>query len=512
MIFKIKTSIICLLSLLILSSSICEEPSGLKFALNTNYASLLQNLDVTKFVRNTSLIDETIEIKGPLYKIQVFNATLTDVKMPETVVVHNYPAKADENANGKTSLTMKTMNIKLNVTFDITVALIKDQNKDSPIEVIIDEIYGEYNFVNGQIKFSSLKIVLKDIIVKFHSEFYDIIYKVFKAFIIDQINKSTPKIQEKIQTGINKLINEPSQVKVPQVNLFVNTTNTNKPDLLFTKKQAEMKFLQVLNTEYEDSVTAFLTFGIKGLFFSDASEILDIPSPPTPQNFKFLESDIKKGVNILVSDYSLSSMFHILQLSGMLNKHLDRSNFVDGYPMTTDGLTSLIEELSSRYANNPRKCFITISVPTKGLRTPQIVTTKNSHQVEVEFNFELQVQESDDIWLDPVVVLSTKNKVTIDYKPEITNEVISFVPKGYDIKNIDINTNLFESFDKDSFIKNFNKFLGAFIDQNKSVVKQIDLNGTVQGLIGLPFEISELSWTNQDGYSSIAFNVSRKLE
>lgn len=209
--------------------------SGLKFNFNVEYAKLLQNLDVSKYVKGLSVVsDYEIKKDGMLgYDINVQNVIIDDIRLPETVEVDNKPC-IKSNCNGSTAVTLKNMQINLIANFTIKVPIVsKETATNAPIKVTVDKIYGQYHFDNGNVHFNNLKVDIGTIDIKFDSTLFNIVYKVFKGLIVSQINKSIPKAQADIEALLNKFTNDVNIIKVPVVDLYFNYTNIDKPTLIF---------------------------------------------------------------------------------------------------------------------------------------------------------------------------------------------------------------------------------------------------------------------------------------
>lgn len=547
----------------LLISVACNTNSGIKLSLNADYVKLLQNLDISQFVQNKTVVSPPgIDTESLLYSVHIDKVVIKNVKTPADIQVVNTPAK--KNSNGTTKVIMRTMNILLNVDFSISFMTIKDNNKDSPVEVIIDTIEGEYTFTDGQVDFKNLKIVLKDIKIEFQSQFYNVIYAIFKNLVINQINASSKKIQQKIEDSLNKFINGQTVIQVPTVPIYVNATDVDKPELYFTvakktvheshnvhlaSKRALMEtddlvyeaFKTIMTTVFEipeDEVVpqnevflsetvesteelvllgkppkpapiiydAFVRFGIDGTLFSDAKEKI-IVEPAV--NMKYSDNFNDYGINVLLSDYSVSSVFKILQLSGFLMNNYDSNISGTPLPITVEGLSNIIPELSIRY-DSPKICSLDIGVPSLDIDQPIIKTVNGQIKGIYQFVFVLKVNETDDPFDDPVLILSTTSTLTVDIDVNFNDEKLTIFVHNYDISNIKIDsTELKENLDEDLYKKHVSKFAEYIFNKKNQQLKDIDLNKLIQSK-GLPFVLSNLTLQKNERYNTLALNISRK--
>lgn len=544
-------------------SVVCNTNSGIKLSLNADYAKLLQNLDISLFVKDKVVLSPPgIDTDSLLYSVHVDKVVIKNVKTPEDIQVINTPAK--KNSNGTTKVVMRTMNILLNVDFSISFMTIKDNNTDSPVEIIIDRIEGEYTFTDGQVDFKNLKIVLKDIKIQFQSQFYDVIYGIFKRLIISQINSASPKIQKKIEDSLNKFINDQNVLKVPQVPIYANVTSTDKPELYFTeaKKSGFMSekinytpkralletetdelvyqaFKTIMTTIFEipeeevvpnngdflaEEVAqelillgkapkpvpviydAFVRFGIDGTLFSDEKEKI-IVDPSV--HMDFTENFNDYGINVLLSDYTISSVFKILQLSGFLLQNYDSN--MSGLPFSIDsqGLSSILPQLSKKY-DSPKNCLLDIGVPIYDVDQPIIKTVNGKITATYQFIFDLKVQEDDDPFIDPVEVFSSLNTLTVEIDASFVDEKLTIFVHNYEVTDISIRlSELDDKLDEEIYRKNVVKFAEYIFSKKNDQLKNIDINGLIQSK-GLPFELSKFTLEKKERYNSLAFNISRK--
>ena len=210
-----------------------DNNSGIKLSLNTNYAKLLERLDVSKFANGKNIVSEPkkIDVNSQI-SLNIRNVTIDSIQMPDLVEVNSSQISEKD---GTTDILLKNIQINLIVSFDINVWIFNDSINNGSIKVKINSISSQYHFENGHVKFNKLSVDINDIDIKFNSFLYKTIYWVAKKLIINQINSAAEKSRADIENAVNKFIDEETILKVPVVSLFFNATSTEAPHLYFDK-------------------------------------------------------------------------------------------------------------------------------------------------------------------------------------------------------------------------------------------------------------------------------------
>ena len=539
--------------------------------MNTNYAMLLKDLDVSNLIPKKSLIDKPIIKTSTLYKIEVNDVYIKNIKMPESVIVENSKSENEEYSSGKTKVEFKNIEIELSVSFDIKVGFITSHNKNSSVTAIIDSVTAEYTFNEGHISFDVFNIKFEDIKIGFNSKFYSIIYKIFRNILTHNLNKLSEDFKTQIQTALNKFIFSETILKVPMVDIFFNATNTSKPKLVFNsfkgneidqinKLLLEKNALNIANdyiheidkqnnsikkdflqsglkpmnpNKFVFNITnsirraiynsiskinytfTHIQFGIFGRFYTD--NYVKNKIPPVPYKMQFQRNDYKKGIAILFSDFSFSTMLEIIQKSGQLYKKFNPTDKIGPIEMNTNSLSSIIPALRKKYNTSNKNCFLTLKVPTNSniYSPPFINTLKADDEMSLvfEFNFaiELEVQESDDDFDDPVLVLETSNVLKIAYVPIIHDNIINLRLKKFTHSDVNvIQSSLGSDFNTKDFVDKFKTILEEVVYNFTNKFQNIDLNYLLHNTFKLTnFKLNDLVWEMRDGYNFIGFNVSK---
>ena len=90
----------------------------------------------------------------PSYKMHIFNTTVDSIKNPSHVDIL---PRSDSEGNKYLSILLKNIEINVITNFDIQVTSFSDNGRNTPINIIIGEVNGEFFFINGTVHFNRLE-------------------------------------------------------------------------------------------------------------------------------------------------------------------------------------------------------------------------------------------------------------------------------------------------------------------------------------------------------------------
>lgn len=511
-----------LILLLTTFASFCISTNpGFKAAVNLEILKNLEFVDLNGLIGNKTLVDgDGILIeKSPLYKIHLKRVVLDSAKSPESVQVDSF--------DGQTKYSLISLkNIKLNflADFDAEIPLVSDSVRNSKVEVTINELSGNFTFVNGDIHFSQLRIVLGTVDIQFQSKIFKTLYWIFKGLIVKFVNSEIAPLQEDIEAGINHLIKDDHEIPL-QLGLGVNVTNCEPPQLLVFntagrmlrqssgyKSQIASAVVNVLLSKYlrgsaQQGVTSaartFLTFGVEGTLYQTLSPG-DRPQVAPAVPMEFPDRGFSEDMLILlVSDYSLNSLLYVAQLSGQLAYKLTNStNTLVPFNITTVGLSAIAPEFSEKFPEDfPME--IKAYVSTYGQTQPVITTGPYGSKLAVTFFFDFYVVNSTDPFDDPVKALSLECEADLILVPTVENDLLTVTVASEDIVSLEVKSSELESLDEKRVWRNLDNLLNIAVDQFKGQLRNIDVLALLEKqLVGINF--SKLKFDSRPGYNGVS--------
>ncbi len=193
---------------------------------------------------------------------------------------------------------------------------------------------------------------------------------------------------------------------------------------------------------------------------------------------EFLQKTFDDDVSLLVSDYTLNTLFFMAQQSGAMNKKFqnDTSNILQ-INIDTESFSNVVQELKSKYPEN-KNMEVKVFVNAINHKQPQLSTDVDGSVFNFNFGIDFNVFNSTDPWDDPVKELSLN--VTAHFK-------LQFLVQGGKLNIICFRT-VIDSLEKkldnlsadETNLKNgLNNFLNDILKTLKPQMSNIDVFGTI---------------------------------
>lgn len=538
--------------------------SGLRISADVTLVKLLEQLDVSRLVKGRKLISETTHIEPvATVKIDIHDLSVDKIQMPLVIEVNNTPISATE---AKTDIILKAMEINLLLTCDIKAVFVAtDKLVNSPLKISINKIDIEYHFKNGEIELTHLDVEIGNIDIKLNNKFLQFVIDILKKFIINKINATASKSKDKIQTLINNFIHKETVIKVPVVELSLNLTSTESPNIIFPEKkqynideyrlideeissdnhktnendffvekirdltkselnltESELNemtgFLSELTQVKEPSKPvhnaflytddrAFLQIGVRAYAFSDPTRVPSfLPAP----KMTFDKINNNRGVSFLLSDYTINSVLYIAQLSNLIKIKLTSDSKIEGLPfkIDTEGLSTLVSELSTKYKEK-KDCILKIGIPALNVEQPKIFTSVEVVHFEADVEFEIQVVVSDDPFDDPVTAIKSILKIVGHFDPNVKNNELSIEIIYIKAKESIVKETEFESFDNDNFVKQLNSLLEVAKEAMlQPLMRNIKLDALIERFT--PFSLMKINYDQKPGFHAVSFDIEKQ--
>ena len=487
-----KPNIFIAITALICHLTVCfnEEGvhSGIKFSLKTNYANLLESFDFNSLISNKPLLEKPLSEGNFLYTVSLNSLKIDKIVSPHKVIVEN-----SENRK-TTKVILNGMAAALTASFEARLGLKKFKYNNIPIQVYVTSVICEYEFINGKINLKYFNYSIQNINIKFPDILTDVLYGLSKNIIMIVIEKQGKLLEKKLGDLINNFINQSTVLQAPMgTQLFFDATSTTAPQLFFPS-----------NSNTND---AFLRFGIKGRIFTGKD---DKDNLPAPEEMNFIEKYNDKGVSMLVSEYTINTLLDLIQKTGKFSQKFSGSNGLDGIEINSVTLQLLIPELS--IYTETKDCSVDISIPM--LNYPQPIAYVNEANstidIDVTFQFKLDVQEDPDPFEDAVTVLLTEQEVFLKLIPSVFDNKLSFRVASHFLKSLTIKKTTLTNFAEKLFQERFDKFLEIFFKQVGEKMSGLDFNSIISGLFKLPFVMKDLELDYVTRGIAVSFDVGKK--
>jgi len=319
------------------------------------------------------------------------------------------------------------------------------------------------------------------------------LYKIFKIVLNQYLGLPEELIINQDQ-ALNKKIKIEDSENIKSNSLALNSLMAKKIDLDATTKHG------------------FLELGISGYAFIDEKAV---PSFPAAVDMKFRDDDYLRGVSILISDFTFNSLLKIAQASGFLRKKLDEYSNIPGLPFTLDtvGLQVLLPELKGRYGDKKLPATMEADIPgIANFPQPTIGTATNYIHFKSQFRFNMEVQESDDPFDDPVQVLKLEGQLVCNFALDFKDDLLDININNAKVENIDVKNTVFDPLNIKVFNDQLNNLIYTALDSLiKPKITGIDLNDILAKKVPqLPFKFKNAEWDLKNQYNSISFNAETK--
>ena len=496
---------IFLIPLIIITSSIY---SGIKFGIDSNILKGFKYLDLYKYLANKILISHHEEAGQYIfkYKLTIDNFTITNITSPKDVIVinlntsENYPL---------INVEFKDIPIDIQMKFYVEFGYFSESSEQLKIHTNLKSIKGEYYFLpNGEIKISKFNVELSDLNIDFQSKWINFLIGIFTNFIINQSEKYINSKNQEITNFINSWIDNEFLYDLG-FGIGLNLTCIEKPILhRFTKEKKYNQRLYNLffnkNKLNEKIETTILTLGIHGSIYPNLYPELK-PLINDPINMTYITEYFDKELQILISDYSLNTLFFLAHQSGYLHMEF-KNDLINIIPwnFSVFGLKEILPEYSKLYNKNYQvlmKGYVTVN----NYPQPIIKISKEITKLNLIFGLDFYTFISDDPFDEPINDVKLNVSSCFDIHFIVQKGNLNIVIQNFNVNNVfvlidNLNINItrfgntIENAMNDYVLPSFDKYL-----------KNIDIVNVLSEVLGTKMRNFRIG--SQDGYIVTSIGV-----
>ena len=496
---------IFLIPLIIITSSIY---SGIKFGIDSNILKGFKYLDLYKYLANKILISHHEEAGQYIfkYKLTIDNFTITNITSPKDVIVinlntsENYPL---------INVEFKDIPIDIQMKFYVEFGYFSESSEQLKIHTNLKSIKGEYYFLpNGEIKISKFNVELSDLNIDFQSKWINFLIGIFTNFIINQSEKYINSKNQEITNFINSWIDNEFLYDLG-FGIGLNLTCIEKPILhRFTKEKKYNQRLYNLffnkNKLNEKIETTILTLGLHGSIYPNLYPELK-PLINDPINMTYITEYFDNELQILISDYSLNTLFFLAHQSGYLHMEF-KNDLINIIPwnFSVFGLKEILPEYSKIYNKNYQvlmKGYVTVN----NYPQPIIKISKEITKLNLIFGLDFYTFISDDPFDEPINDVKLNVSSCFDIHFIVQKGNLNIVIQNFNVNNVfvlidNLNINItrfgntIENAMNDYVLPSFDKYL-----------KNIDIVNVLSEVLGTKMRNFRIG--SQDGYIVTSIGV-----
>lgn len=496
---------IFLIPLIIITSSIY---SGIKFGIDSNILKGFKYLDLYKYLANKILISHHEEAGQYIfkYKLTIDNFTITNITSPKDVIVinlntsENYPL---------INVEFKDIPIDIQMKFYVEFGYFSESSEQLKIHTNLKSIKGEYFFLpNGQIEISKFNVELSDLNIDFQSKWINFLIGIFTNFIINQSEKYINSKNQEITNFINSWIDNEFLYDLG-FGIGLNLTCIEKPILhRFTKEKKYNQKLYNLffnkNKLNEKIETTILTLGLHGSIYPNLYPELK-PLINDPINMTYITEYFDNELQILISDYSLNTLFFLAHQSGYLHMEF-KNDLINIIPwnFSVFGLKEILPEYSKLYNKNYQvlmKGYVTVN----NYPQPIIKISKEITKLNLIFGLDFYTFISDDPFDEPINDVKLNVSSCFDIHFIVQKGNLNIVIQNFNVNNVfvlidNLNINItrfgntIENAMNDYVLPSFDKYL-----------KNIDIVNVLSEVLGTKMRNFRIG--SQDGYIVTSIGV-----
>jgi hypothetical protein len=308
----------------------------------------------------------------------------------------------------------------------------------------------------------------------------------------------------KIEDGINAAISQNNLINIDGFKIIgLNLTVTEKPDLIF--HNATTKPAHAANTflaeNKETTFSTIQTIGVRGSVYPFSAKNYTFPFPG-PVEMKYDEIYLKNKVILLLSDYTVNTVFYMGQQSSNLWTKIN--NDTEGLPFAIDtkGLGLIVPELSAFFNKQVYNC--TLKVGIMGMHKQPILTThEDGSEVYLNFGMFIDVHNETSVYDDAFNAVNFNFEYIIRLKAFTVNDKL----------NVNINSVTGTTVTADSHIgpinteavrKTVESLAKVAVTQKAALLKNIDLAEMLKNKTGVTFH--NIILDSNTGHNAITLN------
>ena len=478
-----NSKLILLLSLLTLTIS---NNSGVKVALDADIVKALKLIDFNAILINQILIPH-IEESGQFifkYDLTVDNLTITNITNPKTVEVSHSTSPKDTPL---VKVIIKDITIDLVMAFYVKFGVFSEKSDHLKVHVTLTDLEGEVFFDktenDGNITIQNCKMELSDLKIDMESKWMNFLIGIFKNLITKEAEKGIKEGTILGQTIINNWIHNITVYDIG-FGIGINITNTEKPVLSKLTKEIKRTLFGLFfgqKRKNKNAESILFTTGVHGSIYPNLHPELK-PKIPDAVNMDYDKSLFSKNeIQVLVSDYSINTIFNMAQQSGFLHYEFSSTSNTTILPwkFTVKGLKDILPEYPVKYPNNDYQVQMKVYISSTKHVQPLLQTDENGNaKFNINFGLDFDTFTSTDPFDDPVTDLKLNFSGNVDIKVTCDKNILSIKLNSFnftdcikeeDQLNVDI-----EKFEK-VIVDNIDKYIYPELYKYIKEVKVVEL-------------------------------------
>ena len=425
-----NSKLILLLSLLTLTIS---NNSGVKVALDADIVKALKLIDFNAILINQILIPH-IEESGQFifkYDLTVDNLTITNITNPKTVEVSHSTSPKDTPL---VKITIKDITIDLVMKFYVKFGVFSEKSDHLKVHVTLSDLEGEVFFEksekDGNITIQNCKMELSDLKIDMESKWMNFLIGIFKNLITKEAEKGIKEGTILGQTIINNWIHNITVYDIG-FGIGINITNTEKPVLSKLTKEIKRTLFGLFfgqKRKNKNAESILFTTGVHGSIYPNLHPELK-PKIPDAVNMDYDKSLFSKNeIQVLVSDYSINTIFNMAQQSGFLHYEFSSTSNTTILPwkFTVKGLKDILPEYPVKYPNNDYQVQMKVYISSTKHVQPLLQTDENGNaKFNINFGLDFDTFTSTDPFDDPIKDLLLNFSGNVDIKVTCDKNILS---------------------------------------------------------------------------------------
>ena len=411
----------CLLLLILAALSSCEDYSGLKVAITSNFFNILKKYDLNTILQNKTII-ESAEASGKAlfnYDVLCENLWITYIKNPGSIII-DQETTSDGLPQVKVTLTDIEVAIQIAHLY-VKYGLIHEDFYDAAGDVKVSSLEGRYHFTaDGKLVLSEFNVDIEDFSVDVRKDFLNWLIGLFKSLIKSQVEKKLDELSGTISDAVNNWVANPFNVEIGW-GVTLNLTNTMKPNLTQIYKGERidlflLKFVKAILTkeELDETLTSIITFGMHGSAFP-TSDPDTHPDFPPRVDMDFNHDYFTNEVQILLSTYTLDCVLYVAQKEGVLHyTFTNQSHPVFNFNFDTQGIQTLIPQYGEKYPDQVYPVEMEVNISPDGHERPYVEMDVSQGKLVANFNLDFSTNGNKDLSMNVFVQLPFTIQVKYD--------------------------------------------------------------------------------------------------
>ena len=461
-----------LLIIALFSLTICEN-SGVKVAITSNFFKILTKFDLNSLLQGKTLIDRAEASGKYLFNYDVIceNLWVTNIVQPDNVEIEQ-----ETTLDGLPLVKVTLYNIQAAIQIKylyVKYGLIKETFDDPTGSVSFSSIEGKYYFTNeGKLVVSEFNVEIDEFEIDVRKDFLNWLIGLFKGLIKKEVTKKLDELGGTISDAINGWVDGDFSFEVGD-KIGLNLTNTMKPHLTQILKGQKLNELGLRFAKFlfgkeilDETLTSVLTFGIKGsCYLYDHPEL--VPDITPPGEMDFVTDYLTNEVQLLISSYTMNTLFYLGQHVGFLNyEFTNASHIMFSFNFDTEGIQTIVPQYGNKYQDQIYEVGMKTYINENHLM-PYIEMSETGGKLFAHFNLDFLTYSSEEPVEDLSVTVQAELPFTIQVKYDLltinwgTLNILELLENKNElnISNEELKTiveNIFETYVK-KFIKGYTK-------------------------------------------------------